>query len=897
MNKIENSKKAFSLSSEEVLKMFKTDTGRGLEADEVRRRSEAYGPNKLREAKMRSPWRMLLDQFKSTVIIVLVIAGGLAFALQHWAEGIAITIVLLINAGIGFTTEWKAVRSMEALRRMGGDSTRVRRQGEEKKIPVEDLVPGDIVILDSGDLSPADIRLIESNSITVNESALTGESVPVHKQTDPVNADAPLAERLCMLYRGTTVNEGSGEGVVVATGMDTELGRISELAESAEKETTPLQQRLDQLGRRLAWITLGIAAVIAVIGLIAGRDTAMMLQTAIALGVAAIPEGLPIVATIALARGMLIMAKRNALINKLPAVETLGATRIIFTDKTGTLTENQMTLRRVVTPESDTEILEENKEIRGEKEPIRRIVETGVLCNNASLLDTDNDMEPDEEQGDPTETALLRAGLMFDMDRKRLLEKKPEIREEPFDSKNMMMATFHQTEGEIEIKAKGAPDRLLEVCSRISKGDSDRPLEEEDRREWNEKAISLAGEGLRVLAMAEKKTRNPDESPYENLIFLGLAGLLDPPREDVREAVEQCREAGIRVIMVTGDQPATAAAIARKTGVVPDTEEPLVIHGSDLKDPDQMSAEDRRKVLDTSIFARVSPEQKLHLIKLMQEEGETVAMTGDGVNDAPALRKADIGIAMGIRGTDAARQAADMVLRDDAFASILAAVHQGRVIFANIRKSVLFMLCTNVAEVIAVAAASAAGAFTEFPIPLLPLQILYLNVLTDVFPALALGMGEGEPGLMKQKPRPRKEPVLARRHWRAVGGWAMLMAACVLGALAIAFYLFGFERRQAITASFLTLAFGKLWFVFNLRSADSGFLKNDIVNNPYIWGAILICVALLLAAVYLPGLSDILQTQNPGPTGWTLIFGLSLIPFIVGQTMRGLKRQSGSPQK
>lgn len=882
----------FSHPVEKVLKNFDVKPDQGLSEAEVERRREHHGPNKLREAKRRGAGPILIEQFKSMVIIVLVIAGAVAFSFQHWAEGIAIAAVLLVNAGIGFFTEWKAVRSMEALREMGGDTIRVRRGGTEMEIEAEELVPGDIIVLEAGDLAPADVRLVESNNLRVNEATLTGESVPVLKQIEPVDAAVPLAERTSMLYRGTTVNEGSGQGVVTATGMDTELGHISELAESAEKDTTPLQKRLDHLGRRLAWMTLALAAAIAGVGLLAGQETEKMIETAIALGVAAIPEGLPIVATIALARGMYLMVKKNALINKLPAVETLGATRVIFTDKTGTLTENQMTLRLISSPAGDYEFDEEEKKVQdenGSNHPLlHRILEVGVLCNNAALVDTDNDREPDEEQGDPTETALLRAGFILNMNREDLLEQKPEVREVPFDSDTMMMATFHRCERGVEVDVKGAPNRVLDACIRMAgiNGDGDRPLEEEDRREWHERAEVMAGDGLRVLAVADKIEDDAEREPYENLRFLGLVGLLDPPREEVRQSIERCREAGIRVIMVTGDQPATAVAIAKQTGVVAGAEDPAVIHGSDLKDYDEMSDEDRLRVFETDVFARVSPEQKLHLIKLMQAEGETVAMTGDGVNDAPALKKADIGVAMGRRGTDAARQAADMVLLDDAFSSIVAAVRQGRIIFGNIRKSVMFMLCTNVAEVAAVAAASAAGGFTNLPLPLLPLQILYLNVVTDVFPALALGMGKGEPDVMQRKSRPRSESVLTRAHWSAIGGWSVLVAACVLGALIVASYLLGFEQKQAVTASFLTLAFGKLWFVFNLRNPGSRLLDNDIVRNPYIAGSIALCAALLIAAVYLPGLSGVLKTQDPGLRGWLLVLGMSLIPFILGQGLR-----------
>jgi Ca2+-transporting ATPase len=590
---------------------------------------------------------------------------------------------------------------------------------------------------------------------------------------------------------------------------------------------------------------------------------------------------------------MYLMVRKNVLINKLPAVETLGATRVIFTDKTGTLTENQMTLLRISSPAGDYEFDEEKKKVQGENGSdhplLHRILEVGVLCNNAALVDTDNDCEPDEEQGDPTETVLLRAGFVLDMHREDLLEKKPEVREVPFDADAMVMATFHRSEGGgIEVDVKGAPNRVLDACTRMAAEgpDGDRPFGEETRREWRERVEAMAGEGLRLLAVADKVVENAEEEPYKNLRFLGLMGLFDPPRGEVRQAIERCRDAGIRVVMVTGDQPATAGAIATRTQIAEDGGKPLIMHGNELKDPDEMSFEDRRQVLETAIFARVSPEQKLHLIKLMQEEGETVAMTGDGVNDAPALRKADIGVAMGRRGTDAARQAADMVLRDDAFSSIVAAVHQGRIIFDNIRKSVMFMLCTNVAEVIAVAAASAAGGFTGLPLPLLPLQILYLNVVTDVFPALALGMGKGAPDVMQRQPRPRDEPVLTRVHWSAIGGWSVVMAASVLGALIVAFYLLGFAQRQAVTASFLTLAFAKLWFVFNLRNPGSRLLDNDIIRNPFIAASIALCTALLIAAVYLPGLSAVLEARHPGFGGWLLVSGMSLIPFILGQGLR-----------
>ena len=889
----------YDQSVDETLKSLETDPESGLKKELYRKRKEKHGPNRLRKVSRRSRIKILVDQFKSIVILVLLIAAILAFALQHLSEGIAVTAVLLVNTLMGFFTELKATRSMEALRQIHKDKIRVRRFGTEEEADTETLVPGDIIILESGDLVPADVRIIESNNLQVNESALTGESVPVQKGTDAVDSDSVIAEQSCKAFKGTVVTDGSGLAVVTGTGMNTELGRISELAESAEKEATPLQQKLDDLGKRLAWITIGIAILIAVVGLIVGQDTRIMIETAIALGVAAIPEGLPIVTTIALARGMYLLAKKSALINKLQAVETLGATGVIFTDKTGTLTENHMTVHTIATPAGDFRLNEggEAESVQNqENELFRRIIEVGVLCNNASVLDEDNDLIPEEEQGDPTETALLRAGLLMNMNREKLLEEKNEIREVAFSSDSMMMATYHEQNGSIEVAVKGAPEKLVDACTTIAGNEpgSENPFTNEEKEKWLKRSDELAQNGLRLLAAADKVVNDENQEPYEELRFLGLIGLLDPAREDVGSAISECKSAGIRVVMVTGDQAPTASAIAKDTGIT-DEGDPSVVHGRDLKDPDDLSEAERREMVKTNIFARVSPTQKLHLVKMMQEEGDVVAMTGDGINDTPALKKADIGVAMGKRGTDAARQISDMVLLDDAFKTIVSAVRYGRIIFENIRKSVMFMLCTNVAEVLAVTIATVIGGFYFFPLPLLPLQILYLNVITDVFPALALGMGKGEPGIMGKRPRPKDESVLTDSHWLAIAGWSFIISASVLTALALAIYQLGFEQEEAVTISFLTLAFGKLWFVYNLRGAGTSFLSNEIINNRYVAGSILLCIVLLLAAVYLPGLSDLLETSDPGRTGWLLLLGMSLVPFVIGQGIKIFQKSSEAP--
>jgi len=906
--------------AEEVLSELRVDPARGLSRPEVRKRRKRFGPNRLREARRRSPWRILLDQFKSVVLVVLLVAAGLAFAVGELPEAVAVLAVVVVNGLIGFTTEWRAVRSMEALRQMGARRVRVRREGNEREVAIDELVPGDVIFQEGGDVAPADLRLIEANNLRVDEAALTGESVPVVKRTEPAESDAPLAERQSMIFRGTTFTEGSAEGVVVATGMETELGRIAAMAEEAEKQATPLQHRLDQLGSRLAWAVLGVAAVVAVAGLLSGRPMLLMIETAIALGIAAVPEGLPIVATIALARGMWLMARRQALINRLTAVETLGATRVIFTDKTGTLTENRMTLRRVLTPAGDhtvdvdqgggnhaTEGDGDGSARAGENDGdplLRRAVEIAVLCSNASLTDLDRDGQPEEEQGDPTEVALLRAGLAFGLNREALLDEKPEIREVAFDPDVMMMATFHEADGGFEVAVKGAPQAVLGACTSLAAGgngdrghDDDeaangggsharRELSDEDRQRWIDRAEELADEGLRVLAVADKRADDPDAEPYESLRFVGLVGLYDPPGEGVKESIAACQRAGVRVVMVTGDQPATARAIGRQVGLA-DDDSPAV-HGADMAEPGNLSADEREQVLEAPIFARVSPRQKLQLMEIFQDHGEVVAMTGDGINDAPALKKADIGVAMGRRGTDAARQAADMVLKDDALHSIVAAIEQGRVIFANIRKSVMFMLCTNVAEILAVAAATLAG----LPLPLRPLQILFLNVITDVFPALALGMGKGDPRIMDRPPRSPKESLLTRGHWAAIGGWSALVAACVLGALSVATFALGFDTATAVTVSFLTLGFAKLWFVLNLRDPETRPWDNDVVRNVWVWGATGLCAGLLLAAVYAPGLSTLLATRPPGWNAWLCLLGMSLVPFVVGQAVLAVRKSA-----
>jgi Ca2+-transporting ATPase len=878
---------------EDVARQLGTPTEHGLTAFEVRRRLRENGPNLLREVRRDTAWAVLLRQFRGLIVGLLVLAAAVSFAFGDATEGFAIIAVVVINATIGLVTELRAGRSMEALRRLTLVTAKVRRDGHVVEIPAEELVAGDMVVLEGGDIVTADLRVVRASRLQTDESTLTGESLPAEKSAEPTPLRTVLADRSCMLYSGTSVTRGSVEAVVVATGMETELGRISALVEEAEQETTPLQKRLDRLGRSLIGVSLAIAAAVATAGMLQGKQTFLMIETAIALAVAAIPEGLPIVATIALARGMWRMARRNALINRLSAVETLGSTTVIFTDKTGTLTENRMAVTEIHLPTGDVAVQaisdagggpfrQDGKRIDpGQHAELRRALEVAVLCNNASLGGS-SAHEDSSPVGDPAEVALLEAGALAGIDRADLVRDHREVREEAFDPQLKMMATYHECQDRIRIAVKGAPESVLDASSEVLVEGGTRPLADADRKAWRRHNEQMAERGLRVLALATKTVESKDASPYESLALVALAGLVDPPRTDVGHAIDACRAAGVRVIMVTGDQPVTARRVALAVGLV-EEDDAEVVHGSDLSSLDCLPDRERHRFLRTRIFARVSPEHKLNLIDLHQKEGAVVAMTGDGVNDAPALREADIGIAMGRRGTQVAREAADMILQDDAFSTIVFAIGQGRVIFNNIRRFVVYLMSCNVSEVMAVALASVVNA----PLPILPLQILFLNLVTDVFPALALGVGEGDRSVMSHPPRDPKERILTRRHWRSIAGHGAMITLSVLGALGLAHVLLGMTGRSAVTVSFLTLAFAQLWHVFNMRDRGSGVFRNDVVRNPFVWGSLALCSGLLLAAVYVPGLSTVLKLVNPGTKGWGLVIGMSLLPLVVGQATKG----------
>lgn len=858
------------------------DSPEGLSDDQVRRRRKKYGINRIRQSSRKSGWKILLEQFPNLIMLVLFMAALLSFLFGEWVDGIAIIVAMLINVLIGFIMELRATRSMEALQQMDRIDAMVRREGEIREISASEIVPGDILVLESGQMVPADVRLLEANKLQSDESALTGESVPVSKQIDPLAENTPLAERSNMVYKGTSITRGSGEGIVIATAMDTEIGTIASLVEEAGEKSDPLEKQLDSLAGSLVKVIILASIIAGGSGLLAGKEIMLMIQTVVVLFVAAVPEGLPVVATVALARGMNQMARENALVRRLTAVQTLGSTNVIFTDKTGTLTENQMTVTDILLPDKKVSLEGSAGSIPGsdprEDPALNELLRTGILCTNASLNETDEGER--EATGDPMEVALLAAGMKGGIKKNDLLETMPEEREVAFDPSIKMMATYNISgEAGYRVSVKGAPEAVLDACTHVQTGDEPVKLDGMERKKWLKENTRMAREGLRMLALAVKHTDDIEEDPYRGLTLLGLTGLLDPPREEVRESIEKCHRAGIRVIMVTGDQEITAKNVGETLGLTEEGRE--IISGSDIPDPESVSEEAEERVTRSSIFFRVSPEEKLNIISIYQNRENIVAMTGDGVNDAPALKRSDIGIAMGKRGQQVARESADVILQDDNFSTILVAVQHGRTIFNNIRQFVVYLISGNLGEILIVTLASLAGQ----PLPLLPLQILYLNAINDAFPALALGMGRADDTIMDRPPRPPGEPILTRSHWFSIIWYGILIAVSVLVAFFLALYYFDMPTEMAVSVSFLGLALGRLWHVINMREPGTTLFRNRILTNPYLGGALILSILLITGAVLTPGLSDVLDVTNPGTTGWMLVAGASLAPAVIGQVV------------
>ena len=859
----------------EVLAALNVSLASGLSDQEAEQRLSVYGANAISSRQKAGLVSILLHQFQSLVVALLAVAAAVALYFREWEEGAAIVGVLIINTAIGFVTELKAIRSIEAIRALGSRSARVLRGGKTRLIQAERLVPGDIVLLDAGDVISADLRLVETADLDADESTLTGESMRVSKSTAPVDAAARVADRTSMLFKGTNITRGTGIGVVVATGMDTELGHISRLVAEAETEASPLEKKLALLSGQLVWLTLALTALIAGIGLLQGKDAFLMVEAAIALAVAAIPEGLPIVATLALARGMWRMARKNALVERLSAVETLGATTIILTDKTGTLTENRMTVRRIWLPSGEIHVekgsfwlADGSKSLQPDTiAELQDLLRIAVLCNNATLAHVSA-----EDSGDPMELALLRAGRLASLDRRELLSETAEVTEHAFDTVRKMMATVHHRGDGYLFAIKGAPEAVI-ACT---------TLDQSTRNEWLARVTALGAHGLRVLAFAKQIRPRLDDPAFEALTFLGLVGLEDPPRADVPAAISACHAAGIRVIMITGDHSVTARSIARLVGLGGDA--PRVIEGHELASHDGKVS---NEFLQTEIFARVSPTEKLDLVRSYQASGEIVAVTGDGVNDAPALRQADIGVAMGLRGTDVAREAAAMILLDDAFPTIVEAIRNGRVIFGNIRRFATYLLSCNLAEVLIVGIAMISG----LPLPLLPLQILFLNLVTDVFPAFALALGEGDKDILKRPPRHPKEPILGRGQWLAIALYGATLTIATFGALALARFGLKLDEQATVTVTFLTLAFSQLWHVFNMRHQRSGLIDNEVSRNPWMWAALALCAGILLIAAYVPSLAYMLHMVAPEIKMWGIIFLMSTLPLLFGPLIRRFVRR------
>ena len=855
-------KKWYQQKVKEVENKLETNKEKGLTEKQVKERREKYGYNELKATKKKSIIQRFLDQFKDFSIIVLIIAAivsGIVGVSQGegFTDTIIILIVVIVNAIIGVAQESKAEKSLEALQKLSDHAAKVIREGNIKVIPAKELVPGDIVVLDTGDYIPADLRIIETVNLKAQESSLTGESVPVEKNTEAIeNKETGIGDCTNMLFSSSLITYGRGKGIVVETGMTTEVGKIAGMLDLAEEQTTPLQEKLNKLGKTLGIVALAICVFIFIIGLIQGKEPIHMFMTAVSLAVAAIPEGLVAVSTIVLAIGVQKMVKKNAIVKRLPAVETLGSATVICSDKTGTLTQNKMTVEKIFI-NSQTKDLEEFKK-DATNEDIKKLVYANMLCNDTKISN-DGTLT-----GDPTETALVDMAFKLDFD-PSIYDRMPRIEEVPFDSDRKLMTTVNEVNGKYIVYTKGGVDELLKRCKTyLENGEIKQDLDNysEVISKNNEK---MAKEALRVLACAYKEidhkpTKTELENIEEDLTFIGMVGMIDPPREEAKKAVEKCKTAGIKTVMITGDHKITATAIAKKLGILEDEDEALT--GLELE---KMSDEDLQKnVRHYSVYARVSPEHKVRIVKAWQKNGEIVAMTGDGVNDSPALKTADIGCAMGIVGTDVAKEAADVILTDDNFATIVSAVEEGRRIYDNILKVIQFLLSSNVGEIVVLFLATMLTPLLAkwFGISdinhleiLLPIHILWINLVTDSLPALALAFDPANADIMKRKPRDTKKGVFTKGMT-----WRVIYQGIMIGGLTLAAFMIGLgtttepigdltleqsKIEVGQTMAFITLALSELTHVFNVRNNKKSIFKTKIFNNKKLIGAVLISAALV----------------------------------------------------
>jgi magnesium-transporting ATPase (P-type) len=879
---------------ETALTNLSVDAGTGLSHEEASRRLEQYGPNALPEVKRRSPWVRFALQFHNPLIYVLLGAAAVTFILQDYVDAWVIVGVVIINAIIGFIQEGKAEKALEAVRAMLATHAMVLRAGERHEIDAALLVPGDIVLLESGAKVPADLRLLHVRNLRVNEAALTGESLPVEKNTDPAGVDSPIGDRTCMAYSGTVVSFGQARGLVVGTGQTTEIGRIGSLVGEVQSLDTPLTRRLDQFARQITVFILAVGLVAFLYGrYVRGMPLLDIFLAVVGLAVAAIPEGLPAVVTIVLAIGTRIMARNNAVVRLLAAVETLGSVTVICSDKTGTLTRNEMTVVQAMLPDYDLEVggvgytpeggfKREGSPLEAEKDSaLQEIALCALLCNDARLKhDGDTGWQL---VGDPTEGALLSLAYKAGLDHVGITESLPRIDEIPFESEHRFMATLHHDhEGRAFMLLKGAPERVLELCVQDGSG---KPL---DPASWNKRMGEAAKAGQRVLALARTDmpagaTAISMSDVTARFTLLGLVGIIDPPREEAIAAIAECQHAGLRVKMITGDHAATAAAIGQQLGLQAEH----TLTGEAIEALDDMAL--RGRALDTDVFARASPEHKLRLVKALQAEGELVAMTGDGVNDAPALKAANIGVAMGQKGTDAAREAADLVLTDDNFATIAQAVRQGRVVFDNIKKSLLFMLPTNGGE----AGVILLAIFTELGMPITAGQILWVNMVTAITLALALAFESAEPDIMKRSPRPPSEPLVTQLMGVRIAYVSLLMVITT-------FAIFEWELARgnsleaARTAAVNMLVVGELVYLFNVRNFTASAFRRDILtgNRIALWMSLLL-IGFQILFTYVPFMHRVFHTAAIDAIAWAVIAALGFVIFVAVEAKKALMRRWG----
>ncbi len=873
---------------EAILKELKTSP-QGLTSEEARARLERYGPNELEEKKKRHPLMMFIDQFRDFMILVLIAAAVISGFIGEASDTIAIVVIVVLNAIIGFIQEYRAEKAMEALKKMAAPYATVLRDGRPVNLPAKELVPGDMVLLEAGRIVPADIRLTEAIQLKIEEAALTGESVPVEKHTETIqDRDIPLGDRKNMAYKGTIVTYGRGEGVVVATGMNTEIGRIATMLQEEEEVKTPLQKRLANFGQKLAIAVLAICAIVFAIGLMRGVEPLLMLLTAISLAVAAIPEALPAVVTISLALGAKKMVNQNALIRKLPAVETLGSVTYICSDKTGTLTLNRMTVEKLWVDGRLLSAEEISNITTAPSSPLQDLM-VALSVSNDARVDADGNLI-----GDPTETALCSIAESMGYDKKKWEDKLPRIAEVPFDSERKCMSTIHRVQQWLAREpdeeepsyisfTKGAVDVLIERTEEILTSRGPVPVQREQIIEISEK---MAAEGFRVLGIGMKRWEGlPQEitpdSIERGLTLLGLVGMMDPPRAEAKEAVHLCKTAGIIPVMITGDHPLTARAVARRIGIIDDSNS-NIISGAEL---DRLSMEEfEEQVEKIRVYARVAPQQKLKIVKALQDKGQFVAMTGDGVNDAPALKRADIGVAMGITGTDVAKEAAHMILLDDNFATIVKAVREGRRIFDNIRKFIKYTMTSNSGEIWTIFLAP----FLGLPIPLLPIHILWINLVTDGLPGLALAAEPPERDIMTRPPRDPKESIFAHGLGIQVIWVGLLMGLVSLFTQAWAIRT-GHENWQ--TMVFTVLCLSQMGNVLAIRSEKESLFSQGLLSNMPLFGAFILTFALQMATIYIPFLNPIFKTKplTVGELMATLL--LSSVVFFAVETDKFLRRK------